>query len=104
MGIFDLFKRKASPQESVSGEDPQDEGKKNTSNLEMDSERDVRRTQRALLIFTLVGLLALLLFTIASTSPLSLRTCARLTGVGLLYAGAFYAVGALAGFLFGILT
>ena len=46
MGIFDLFKRKASPQESVSGEDPQDEGKKNTSNLEMDSERDVRRTQR----------------------------------------------------------
>jgi len=56
MGIFDLFKRKASPQESVSGEDPQDEGKKNTSNLEMDSERDVRRTQRALLIFTLVGL------------------------------------------------
>ena len=66
MGIFDLFKRKASPQESVSGEDPQDEGKKNTSNLEMDSERDVRRTQRALLIFTLVGLLALLLFTIAS--------------------------------------
>jgi len=102
MGIFDLFKRKASPRESVSGEDPQDEGKKNTSNLEMDSERDVRRTQRALLIFTLVGLLALLLFTIASTSPLSLRTCARLTGVGLLYAGAFYAVGALAGFLFGI--
>ncbi len=103
MGIFDLFKRKPSRKEPADGEKLHDQnGKQQTSGVEMDSERDVRRTQTAILSFTLVGIFALLLFTFASISPFSLKACARLTGVGLLYAGAFFAVGALAGFLFGI--
>ncbi len=67
-----------------------------------DSWADVRRTQTAILSFTLIGVAALLLFTLTSVSPFSWNSCARLTGIGILYAGAFFCVGAFAGFLFGI--
>jgi hypothetical protein len=66
------------------------------------TERDVRRTVTTILSFTVCGLLALILFTFTSTIPFSWWKSIRLTGMGLLYAGAFFSVGALAGLLFGI--
>jgi len=66
------------------------------------TERDVRRTVATILGFTLFGLIALFLFTFTSTAPFSWGKSLRLTGMGLLYAGAFFSVGALVGLLFGI--
>jgi hypothetical protein len=75
---------------------------KDTSNDETDSWRDVQLTQNAILGFTGIGLVALVLLTLTSITPFSWRACTRLMGIGILYAGAFFGLGALAGFLFGI--
>jgi len=87
MGIIEFLKSKLSRKKPVEVSD---------------SWLDVRRTQTAILSFTLIGVFALLLFTCTSISPFSWVGCARLTGIGLLYAGAFFGVGGLSGFLFGI--
>lgn len=92
MGFIDFFREKIAQRTSS----------RNPGIQDRDSWSDVRDTQTAILSFTLVGLFALLLFTFTSASPFSWTACLRLTGIGLLYAGAFFGVGALAGFLFGI--
>lgn len=59
---------------------------------------DVRRTAVTILTFTVSGVLFVILFT--SSAQASGRM--RLIGIALLYAGAFFAVGALVGLLFGV--
>jgi hypothetical protein len=65
-------------------------------------ERDIAITKNALLGFTIFGLLAICVLALSSATPFSWLTTARIIGFGFLYAAAFFAAGALIGFLFGI--
>jgi hypothetical protein len=69
---------------------------------EREDERDIRKTKDSILGFTFFGLFALILFAISALSPFSWSKAGKITGIGFLYAGAFFASGALLGFLFGI--
>ncbi len=98
MGIFEFLKRGLSTQANA-GTDAQTTP---TKSQQQETSDDVTKTQRAILSFTLFGIVVTILFTVASISPFSWTQCAKVTGMGLLYAGAFFGIGALAGFLFGI--
>lgn len=65
-------------------------------------ERDITVTANAILGFISFGLAAICLFAFSSVSPFSWSISFRTTGLGFLYASAFFAAGALLGFLFGI--
>lgn len=67
-----------------------------------DPDRDIRRTTIAILVFGMVGCAAIVMFAVAEPTPFSVRHFAKTLGLGLLYAGAFFGIGALTGFLFGI--
>lgn len=60
---------------------------------------DVRKTAVTILTFTVSGVLFVILFTSSATQASDRM---RLIGIALLYAGAFFAVGALVGLLFGV--
>lgn len=69
---------------------------------ETETDRDIRWTKNAILTCTIMGLIAICLFAFATVSPFSWRQFARAVGLGFLYAGAFFGIGSLIGFLFGI--
>lgn len=65
-------------------------------------ERDVGWTRSVIMSFSFFGLVALYVFSACVQSPFSWTRFGHIAGVGSLYAGAFFAAGALMGFLFGI--
>jgi hypothetical protein len=89
-----LYRGQKAARSGAAGERKADEDQKR---------EDVSKTSYAVLIFVVFGLVALACFASSVSNPLvAWREFARTVGAGCLYAGAFFAAGALAGFLFGI--